>query len=202
MHRMLGERRSPVDSPAGGVTPREQVRGVEFDDPAQRRCVPRPALRRRDAALVEQLRGAGDGARLAEGRDDVVQSGIGIGDADDAAGFVALVAEAERRVLQYVAGAYVWSPCRPFARFFAFCSSSLSPIANAPGGGDDLDPVPASGMLQTEQVLNATVMRSGSAVVTEYCGMRRSNGRFKHESVDGGRHWTRTSDLLHVKQVL
>ncbi len=47
-----------------------------------------------------------------------------------------------------------------------------------------------------------TVMRSGSAVLRQSSGMRGLLDILRTESVDGGRHWTRTSDLLHVKQVL
>jgi hypothetical protein len=46
------------------------------------------------------------------------------------------------------------------------------------------------------------IKRSGSAVVAESRGMRHSRRGSEHEFVVGGRHWTRTSDLLHVKQVL
>src|SRR5439155_9519712 len=44
-----------------------------------------------------------------------------------------------------------------------------------------------------------SVKRSESAVVAESCGMRRSKRGPEHEFVGGGRHWIRTSGLVHVK---
>jgi hypothetical protein len=48
---------------------------------------------------------------------------------------------------------------------------------------------------------NGMVNRSASAVVDTRAGFRARGRRSEGESVAGGRHWTRTSDLLHIKHL-